>query len=317
MKLSILIPVYKEAKLLSKFIAKMNEQTSKDFQLVFVMDTNKEKTLSVVDGPSQSKCKLIYNSSRSGRAEGIKDAISEATGSYSIIMSTSDTFKKTFVADAIKLLEKQNSDIVEFQAKMKEPIKFVGKIRHSVPKETNFWEKPEIIAYSYFFDFNKFFKTSVLKKIIHLPENAISNSRYSVDITTKAFSVAKTYSNTNKTFVTSKRDISQSFNPLKLVREWESIIRTVKSKPVLQLFADEVSYACYSHIAVFLFAFTGVTKNKILAKKLPVNFKKLMEKEMSTFFESNKYIMKNTAEAKFLHMKSSPQTMMKLYKEFK
>jgi len=220
MKLSLILPIYKDQKGLTKFISRMKEQTSKDFQVIFVVDTNREKVLQTIDSASKViKYKIVFNSARSGRSSAIMDGAAEATGTYTIIMSTSDSFKKTFVEDSIKVIEKQKSDIIEFEARFKSPIKFDGKIRLSIPSETVIADKPEILAYSYFFDFNKFFKTSVLKKTLEVPERALSNSRYSNGISSKVFAVAKTYSNVRKNLVTSKAELSQSFNPLQGIRE--------------------------------------------------------------------------------------------------
>jgi len=61
----------------------------------------------------------------------------------------------------------------------------------------------------------------------------------------------------------------------------------------------------------------GVSKNQILIKKLLAKHNKLMETRLANFFETNKYMLKNNSEAKFLHVKSSSQELIKLYKEFK
>ena len=320
MKLSIIVPVFKKEKELKKLLVKMTEQTCKDFQLVLVVDTNKENVLDVIEDfkkKLKSKIKVVFNSARSGRAAATRDGAKQASGLYSIIMSSSDIIKKTFVAEAIKLIEKTKADVIEFNATFKEPIKFDGKVRLSVPNKTLIADKKEIIAYSYFLDFNKFVKTSVLKKTVSLLESTELNSRYSIDLSAKVFGVATSYANARKTLVVSKSAIQASYNPLKLIRQWEELLRVVDKGTILSEYKSEVSYAAYSLGAILLFSLTAATKNKILSKKLIARHKKLLEGPLSNFFETNKYIMRKNYEAKLLHIKSSPTSMAKLYKELK
>ena len=320
MKLSIIVPVFKKEKELKKLLTKMTEQTSKDFQLVLVVDTNKENVLETIEGYKtklKSKIKVVFNSSRSGRASATRDGAKVATGLYSIIMSSSDVIKKTFVEESIKLIEKSKADIIEFNATFKEPIKFDGKIRLSVPKKTMLADRKEIVAYSYFLDFNKFIKTSVLKKTVTLVESTELNSRYSIDLSAKIFSVATSYANAKKTLVVSKSPIQVSYNPLKLIKQWEELLRVIERGILIDNYKSEVSYAAYSLGAIFLFSLTAASKNKVLTKKLIASHKKLMEGPLSNFFETNQYMMKKTYEAKLLQIKSSPAAMSKLYKEMK
>ena len=320
MKLTIIVPVYKERKEVSKILSVLSEQTSKDFQVILVVDTNKDDVLSVIDKYKEklkSKLKVVFNSTRTGRSNAIDDGIREAKGTYSIVLATSVAINKTFVENALEIFSKSKADIIEFNATIKEPIKFQGRIRIPVPKEVKIEDRKGIIAYSYFLDFNKFIKTSVLKKTLDLPEAKSMNSKYSINLTARAFAVAKTYSNVKKTLVVSKAKEEVTFNPLKLLREWEELLKNSDNKIMLSDYKAEIDYACYSSSTIFIFALTGVTKNKVLLKKVAARHAKLLENSLPNFFETNAYILRKNKETKFLHTTSSPTAMAKVYKEFK
>ncbi len=225
MKLSIIVPVYKGVKKLSKFLEQLSVQTSNDYELIIVVDTLKEDALKEVDSylsnlPTvKENFKLVFNSKRTGRTSAINDGISVSSGDYTILMSNTDVFGKTFVASAIQTAIKHKSDIIEFNAPIKTPIKIEGKVRKIFKPETQIDENADIFAYVYAFDFNKLYKTEILKKGSQFLFTSPINSRYSIELIFKALIVARTFSSVDKELVFYKSEISENFNPLKQIRQ--------------------------------------------------------------------------------------------------
>lgn len=225
MKLSIVVPVYKDVKKLSKFLKQFSEQTSNDYELILIIDTLREEPLKEIDSYLaeypivKENFKLVFNSKRTGRTSAINDGIAVATGDYTVLMSNTDSFSKTFVASAVQVINKYKSDIIEFNASMKSPIKFDGKIRKAYKPETLIDENADVFAFTYAFDFNKLYKTDILKRGSQFLFTSPINSRYSIELIFKALIVARTFSAVDKDLITYKSEISENFNPLKQISQ--------------------------------------------------------------------------------------------------
>ncbi|WKX02481.1 glycosyltransferase family 2 protein [Candidatus Mycoplasma mahonii] len=320
MKLSIIVPVYRESKDLDKFFKIIKAQTSKNYEVILIIDTNKNHILDVVEEHKKNiekKMQVIYNSSRIGRSAAVQTGINKAKGAYSIIMSTGDIIRKTFVEESLEVIDNSKADIIEFKATFKEPIKFNGRIRLKIPKLVDIHDNLEVVAYAYAFDFNKLFKSSILKKTTKYNESISINSRFSISNTYRAFAVAKTYSNVSKSLVISKSKVSINFNPLKIIKQWQYLMDTITISSAYRIFSQEIEYAAFFNIAIFLFGIVGASKNSVLLKKLEKSFKSLNQKEFSAFLESNQYMARKNSESSFLHIEPRTSFLIKLHKEFK
>lgn len=298
MKLSIIVPVYKGIKKLSKFLEQLAVQTSNNYELILVIDTLKENALKEVDEflaeyPSvKENFKMTFNSKRTGRTSAINDGISMATGDYVVLMSNTDTFEKTFVATATQIILKHKSDIIEFNASIKSPIKFEGVVRKIYKPETIIDENADILAFTYAFDFNKFYKTNILKRTAQFLFTSPINSRYSIELVFKALTVANTYSSIDKNLIAYKSEISENFNPLKQIRQWKSsqafIIKTLESK-----YHSEWIYNFLFTQTQFTFKMVEKAKSKVLTSKYCAD---LVTEIHALNLNANPYLLQKTEE---------------------
>lgn len=298
MKLSIIVPVYKGIKKLSKFLEQLSNQTSSDYELILVIDTLKEDALKEVDSfladyPSvKENFKLAFNSKRTGRTSAINDGILMATGDYTVLMSNTDSFEKTFVATAIQIINKHKSDIIEFNASIKSPIKFEGVVRKICKPETVIDENADIFAFTYAFDFNKFYKTNILKRTAQFLFTSSINSRYSIELVFKALTVAHTYSSVNKNLIAYKSEISENFNPLKQIRQWKSanafIVKNLENK-----YYSEWIYNFLFTQTQFTFRMVEKAKSKVLTSKYCAD---LVAEIHAINLNANPYLLQKTEE---------------------
>lgn len=317
MKISYITPIYRDSKHLSKFLSAFATQTKTTFELVLVVDTNAEGVLDVIEAiPAKLKrrVKVIYNSKRSGRNDAIKNGAALASGDYSMITSVADSFDNNFVLNTLKLIkEKDGVDIIEFKAKFKDPIKFAGKIRKTQNKTIVIKDNKKILAYTYPFDFNKIFKTEVLRGVAKLPKVLDVNSKFSIKYAYLPFYVADTYSTSNKTLVISKSTLASNFNPLLINRQWKSLIE-LDSKYLDDAYYTELMYAKMFHQLVFMFGFVGVSKNKVLLTKLNTMYKKGLKEEFENFFTENKYMLLDNKETALITDNDTPSKLTKVFK---
>ena len=313
-KISILVPIYRNSSALAKFLEVMADQSSKNYELILAIDTNNENNLKIVDewkSKIKGDLKIVFNSKRTGRINCVKEAMNVAETQYSIIFSVTNRINSNTVKELIEIIDKKKTDIIEFRARAWSPIKFKGSLRKKFNKVINIKENKEIFAYSYPTEFNKIFKTELLRKVFNLnPMEKTINSRYSIQIVFKALLLAETYSTVDKKIVRSRKEASVLFNPLKLAREWEETLN-------LDIFEDyyaEMLYNQYFTYKVLLMGYAGATKNKVLIKKFQNEIDKKFNNE-SNFFEVNQYYLLRNNETNILKSFKT-KTSEKAHKEF-
>ena len=316
MLLSLIVPVYLRSKSLKKFLKKMVNQTNSNYEIVFVIDTNSENILEIIESfekDLKGKVKYIFNSTRCGRDEALSSSLKQITSKYSLLISYSDVFSKTFIANSLNILKNQDADIVEFDAIINEPIHFHGKARKSFSRPTDISKNPQIIAYSYPFDFNKFFKTSLLNEIVKKPLSTRVNSRFAIELVYKGLLFAKDYVYVSKNLVTSRSELSRNFNPLKIIRQWNNL-QEFAIKNGYANYAKEIQYAKFFHETVFLFGFVHSSKNKIMLKKLFERFDLELKSKFKNFLLTNPYIVLKNHEAQIIKDNLAKNKITKLYK---
>ena len=317
MKISIITPVYKGEKALRKFLESIVEQTSKSYELVFVVDTNGEDVLSVIQEfklKLKSKIKVVFNSKRTSRIAAINKGASIAGGKYSIINSLGNTFSKTMIETAQNAIKDKKSDIIEFKAKFEAPIKFSGKLRKQFNTPVVIKDNSEVQAFSYPFDFNKIYKTDVLREAAKYKIPGHINSRFSIDTTHLPLLVAETYSTVNKVLVVGKSKISPNFNPLKLVKQWDELINISKNY-FAYISTERYEYAQFFSETVFISAFIKASKNKVISKKYNEKYKKQMTTKFSSILETNKYANMISKEHEALSTHTKLTDLPKIHKE--
>ena len=319
MKLSIITPAYNDEKGLEKFLSLISKQTSKDFELILVVDSNKDGLLSVVQEfrkVLKKKLILIYTAKRSSRDYAINHAFEISTGDYSIVIDIDDEFPKTLVAKSLEIAKQKDTDIIEFKAPMISPIKYEGKLRKPYHKSTIIADSPEIYAMTHPFGFNKLIRTSITKDMSSFKFASSLNSRYSIDITYKALRIATTYSTCSSKLVSSKSKMRSSVNPMWLIKQWNSLIKTFAQTSNEDM-TPRLRYAQYYSEVVFLSAISKSTKNKVLIKKFNDKMKKQKDSIFKNILSENIYAHTNKTENEILSNFTAISSMYKAHKEIK
>lgn len=304
MKLSIIVPVYKGVKKLSKFLEQVSVQTSKDYELIVVVDTLAENALKEIDDylkefPSiKENFKLVFNSKRVGRTAALNAGIEIATGEYSVLMSNTDVFTKTFVATVIQTATKHKSDIIEFKASVKTPIKFEGNIRKIYKPGTLIADNTDIFANVYAFDFNKIYKTEVLKRGSQFNFVATLNSRFSIEIIFRTLLVASTFSSVDKELISFRSEISENYNPLKQIRQWKSF-QTFATKNLEGKYSSEYVYNFLFTQTQFTSKIVAKAKSKVLSSKYDAD---MIAEIHSLSTNANPYFISKSEEAQAIEV---------------
>ena len=117
-KVSIIIPTYNRANLLSRAIKSVLNQTFKDFELIIVDDGSTDNTRQVVEGfqKRDPRIKYIWQENFGGPAKPINAGLKVAQGEYIAFIESDDEW----------LPEKLERQLEIFQNSKKEDLGFVG-----------------------------------------------------------------------------------------------------------------------------------------------------------------------------------------------
>lgn len=317
MKLSVVVPIYKDSKFLEKFLQEMQRQELQDFELVLVLDTNGENNLRIIDsykGFFQGRLALIYNTKRSGRTRAIFDGVKKAKGSYVLICSVSDVVLKDAIKELVNLIVTQPSDIIEFIPRMRSPIRFKGYLRKDFFKPITLADNSSPIAYTFPFDFNKLFAREVLLRALEDTDyNKIINTRFAIIYVLKSFYYAKTYSNISKKIIRSKLNNVVEISPLIIAKQWEEMRHYIANKQN-NLYIQEFDYLSYYHEVAVLTSFVAVLNRKSVVDK----YRKYLQKQVEQYFgnkiDHNKYFLADNIETKAFREAKSFYDYSKLLK---
>lgn len=311
--ISLVVPIYKERKNIKYMLHKLEQQTNKDFEVIFVVDTFSENTLKEIDDNSQkikSKIKIIFNSKRIGRTEAEKLGVEKSKGKYILITTTADFFRENFIEELINLTDKYKTDIIEFDARFHKPFWLNGNPRKNIKFSKNAGSKSDVFAYTFPFEFNKLIKRKLLQNVAK--DNSINiktiNSIYSVELVLRAILAADSFVSVPKRLIRIKRPLEISYNPIQLNREWLKMINNESFKG----FRSSLEYNRYFTNKVIYTAVANAHKNKIMNSKLEKYINNEFDEE---FFETNEYMLLNNNEANLLKDYRNKRSI-KLYKEF-
>ena len=315
MDLSILVPIYQESKFLDKFLHRLTKQNEFSFEVIFVVDTDSENCLALIDKHKSSikgNIKVIYNSRRLGRYNALREAILFASKTYAIIVSSTDVFKDDLVTNIDKITNENKFDIIEFNASSHRPIWFNGFIRKNIKIKDGCMtkkKKSDIFAYTYPFEFNKIIKTSIIRKAVSYPKinTSNNNSRFIVEIIFKSILIANSYYTLNRKLVRSKKINGNNYNPMAIIREWDKII----SNESFKKYISPLRYNKYFSCKIIYQSYIKVLKNNTLQKKFDEFLKKFSDQD---FFDSNTYILKKNKEVEVLKQYKNKDSY-KAYKE--
>lgn len=312
--ISLVVPIYKEKKNIKYMLNKLEQQTDKNFEVIFVVDTFSENTLKEIDENStkiKSNVKIIFNSKRIGRTQAEKLGVLKAIGEYILITTTADFFRDNFIQDLNKLTEKHKTDIIEFDARFHKPFWITGKPRRkNIKFSKDSGSKRDVFAYTFPFEFNKLIKREILQSVAQ--DNSIEiktvNSIYSVELVLRSILAAESFVSVSKRLIRIKRPLEISYNPIQINKEWVNIINNGSFKG----YRASLEYNRYFTNKVIYTAVANAHKNKIMNSKL----EKYINNEFGEdFFDTNEYMLLNNNEANLLREYKNKKSI-KLYKEF-
>lgn len=316
MKISLIAPVYKDKKNFYWFLSKINDQKNKNFELILVIDSNYEDVLSIVDefkGKFENKLKVIFNTKRNSRIDGIKKAVQVAQGEYCVLLSVSNIFHNSMVDNLIDA-SKKDSDIIEFRARLRGVVRHDGVLRKQYDEPVEISKNKDIFAYTYPFDFNKMFKTKLLKEITPLKWNLTLNSKFSIELLYTALLTASTYSTYDKKIVRMKVKNYITFNPLKMIKEWEELFRFIEIyKKDFNL--EPLRYAMYFTEFAITNQYVYENGAKVLIDKFEKKLKTQLNNEFKGILKTNKYFNNGSKESEVIKKRSLEGEYRKILKE--
>lgn len=105
--ISIIIPVYNAEKFLKDTIKTVNEQTYKNWELIFVNDCSTDNSENIINQYLSDKIKLVNLDKNSGTAMARNAGIKMAKGTYIAFLDADDLWDKKKLEKQIEFMEKK------------------------------------------------------------------------------------------------------------------------------------------------------------------------------------------------------------------
>lgn len=108
--ISIIIPVYNAEKFLKDTIGTVEEQTYRNWELIFVNDCSMDKSVEIIENAIKEnpKIRLIQLENNSGAAVARNIGIEDAKGKYIAFLDADDLWKKEKLDKQINFMKKNN-----------------------------------------------------------------------------------------------------------------------------------------------------------------------------------------------------------------
>lgn len=123
--ISIIIPVYNRAHLISNSIESILNQTYQNFEIIVVDDGSTDNIKSVING--YKNIKYIKSSSNKGQANARKTGFKQSKGDFICSLDSDDTWRPMFIEESLKYITKYNLDLF-FSNWSRENKTFVGNL---------------------------------------------------------------------------------------------------------------------------------------------------------------------------------------------
>ncbi len=107
MKVSVIIPIYNEEKVILNCLKSLSKQTLADFEIIFVDDGSTDSTLSILQGQTlQGKKLIIFKQSHKGAGAARNLGASQARGDILVFVDADMTLDKGFLKKLIEPITK-------------------------------------------------------------------------------------------------------------------------------------------------------------------------------------------------------------------
>jgi len=139
-RLSVILPVYNEEKVLEDSVSRIKralEKTGRDFEIVISEDGSTDETHNIAKSLESKNIIALHNSTRMGKGAAIKTAISHASGNIIIFMDVDLASNPEYVKQLVKFLESGAAIVIGSRYHKDSKTKRTP-VRHFASKSFNF-----------------------------------------------------------------------------------------------------------------------------------------------------------------------------------
>lgn len=114
-KVSVIIPCYNSYKYMNKCLKSLEDQTFKDFEVIFVDDYSTDNTYNDLKKYLENtnlQWELLKNSQNSGPGQSRNNGIEKAKGEFVCFMDSDDWYENNFLEKMYNKAENEKLDIV-------------------------------------------------------------------------------------------------------------------------------------------------------------------------------------------------------------
>ncbi|MBN3534557.1 glycosyltransferase [Mycoplasma procyoni] len=329
MKLSIVIPSYKQKNELKSVLDSCIAQKKQDFEIILNLTKPTNEELKLIENYKEifkDKLKVIFTTKRQGVVNNIETMLKIAEGDYFIVVFPETNLKDFFVAKFLETAKKFKTDIIEFRPQFKGFFKLEPHKRLEDSKIFKIQENKEVVAYTFPLIFNKFFKTEKFKEIAQARNYRDANNKFLIDLLYKTIISFDTFVYIDEVIINEWNNNIPISNPMQILRDWSEIDQfTTENFPN---FKAEIQYAKLYQLEVFFPAILGLTKVSLLQRILkheekfsPLvlkyydKLKEIRKAEFNLWTTINRYILQNCEESKLIIQSFSPSKWITLHKK--
>lgn len=275
MKLSFIIPSYMGRKFIPTLIESFDKQTNKDFEIIFIVDNEKENTsidylLKIKE--KHKEVKLLFNGKRQERLISIIEGIKVASGEYVTFCSTKDTLKNNFVKKIVEVIDQHKPDVIEYEY-LYNKSKTQPKLRTKTNTLINTRKDFSVLANTISFDFNKVIKKSLVQKVIK--QKFIDGaSRFAFSFTFHIILESKSYFAINSILKFTSVFTTTFTNPIRVLKSIKNIIALCEQKRDEDLL-DATLHQGWLSLSIYQMQILMIAKKNTQIKTLWNSLKKL------------------------------------------
>lgn len=113
---SIILPVYNVSPYIERCIISLQNQTFKDFEMIFVDDCGQDDSMKIVETfvKKDNRIKLIANPKNLGTYHARHNGVKNANGEYIVFLDPDDELDACFLSKFIQHLENKKDDLIFF-----------------------------------------------------------------------------------------------------------------------------------------------------------------------------------------------------------
>lgn len=115
MRVSVIIPVYNAEKTLNQSLQSLLEQSSRDFEVIFVNDCSSDRSVDILEEFSSTsglECRIVHQPENGGVAAARNKALEYARGEYLMWLDADDILSNDAVSKAVAAARQTDADIV-------------------------------------------------------------------------------------------------------------------------------------------------------------------------------------------------------------